>query len=292
MPGPFREVLLPESEFWEACARHSNRATTRNISVLFLCDACVEVLTHQCFNGRPPIYHGESFHGYCGLCNRLTTVTLRQWFICPICLNVVLGYPKSVAATQFVRDFWKTEIEVKWPALKLSESDVVQIEPFVPGKRSQKAKAITVEALDFLAQRQKGDSYEAIFHIEMKTGPSSISEMREFQLDVNDFDDIKTVVTKTGLPAYVFHVQVVEDYRLPTRRSVAKGMWWADIVSLRRNLKAVRRRRGEDKDAGYYEPSVFLPLEGFIEEIKMGRYRELAERIRHEGLEDLPSRQG
>jgi hypothetical protein len=197
-----------------------------------------------------------------------------------------------VAATQFVRDFWKTEIEVKWPALKLSESDVVQIEPFVPGKRSQKAKAITVEALDFLAQRQKGDSYEAIFHIEMKTGPSSISEMREFQLDVNDFDDIKTVVTKTGLPAYVFHVQVVEDYRLPTRRSVAKGMWWADIVSLRRNLKAVRRRRGEDKDAGYYEPSVFLPLEGFIEEIKMGRYRELAERIRHEGLEDLPSRQG
>jgi hypothetical protein len=217
-------------------------------------------------------------------------VTLRQWFICPICLNVVLGYPKSMAATQFVRDFWKTKIEVKWPELKLVESDTVQIEPFVPRKRSQKAKAITIETLDFLAQKQRGSSYEGLFHIEMKTGPSSISEMREFQLDVNDFNDIKTVVIKTGLPAYVFHIQVVEEYYLPTRRSIARGMWWTDIISLRQNLKAVRRRRGEDKDAGYYEPAIFLPSESFIEEIEKDRYKELMEKIRSKGLEDLPLR--
>jgi hypothetical protein len=215
---------------------------------------------------------------------------MRQWFICQICLNVVLSYPKSMAATQFVRSFWETQIQANWPELELSESDVVQIEPFVPGKRSQKAKAITVESLDFLARRRREASYEGLFHIEMKTGPSSISEMRKFQLDVNDFNDIKTVVIKTGLPAYVFHVQVVEEYRLPTKRSVAKGMWWADIISLRSNLKAVRPRRGEDKDAGYYQPSVFQPTEKFVEEIREKRYEILAEKIRREGLNDLPPR--
>lgn len=290
MPQPFREVLPRESEYWEACARHSNRAKTRNISVLFLCDECTKALTHKCFNGRPPIYHGESFTGYCGLCNKLTTVTLRQWFVCPICLNVVLAYPKSMAATQFVRDFWKAKIEIDWPELKLWESEVVQIEPFVPGRRSQKAKAITLDTLDFLVLKHKGGSSESQFHIEMKTGPTSIPEMREFQLDVNDFNDIKTVVSKTGLPAYIFHIQVVEEYQLPTRRSISKGLWWTDVLTLRQNLTSVRRRRGEDKDAGYYKPSAFRSAESFVKEIEREGYRELAEKIRHEGIKALPAR--
>ena len=32
------------------------------------------------FNGRPPLYHGETVEGYCGLCNLAGPVTLRQWF--------------------------------------------------------------------------------------------------------------------------------------------------------------------------------------------------------------------
>ena len=40
-----------------------------------------------------------------------------------------------------------------------------------------------------------------IFHVELKTGPGAIDTMKEFQLDVNDSNDIAGAVNHTRLPA-------------------------------------------------------------------------------------------
>lgn len=109
-----------------------------------------------------------------------------------------------------------------------------------------------------------------MFCIELKAGPASINEMSEFQLDVNDFNDIANGCNGCGLPACVFHVQINDEYLPPTRRSVARNLWWT----------AVRQRRGEDKRAGYYKPSAFRTREEFAEELRTGGYAGLTERLR------------
>lgn len=294
MPDRFDILLPPESESWEACARHQNRATTRRISTLFLCDECARRLTRDCFNDRPPIYHGFAdgltFDGYCAFCSQVRRVTIRQWFLCAICENVVLSYPKTIVASQLVHNYWRERVTARLPYLALEEHDVVQIEPYVARRRSQRAKAETLESLDFLVTDLRDN--RPLFLIELKAGPSPLSgegAVREFQLDVNDYIDIVTVARKLSLPVYVFHAQVVDQYGLPTRRSVGRNVWWTNIFSLRSALKSVKRRRGEDKNAGYYHPSAFKPIDSFIEELKNEGYKALTERLIGEGIEDLPT---
>lgn len=147
-----------------------------------------------------------------------------------------------------------------------------------------------MEALDFLVSEIAEEEEHPVFFIELKTGPSQPEDMKEFQLDVNDFNDIATVARRWQTPVYVFHIQVVEEYRLPTRRSIAKNLWWTDIFTLREHLKAVKRRRGEDKDAGYYEPKAFKSIQTFVAELQAKRYKELRDRLLEEGIPSLPGR--
>ena len=283
----FKDLLPPNSPYWEKCARHQNKQTTRNIANLFLCDQCAIKLTTECFNNRPPIYHGQGFQGYCGLCNEWREIALRQWFIDPICLNVVYSYPKSIAASKLIFDRWRDIVQPIHPNLKLEETDVVKVEPFIPGKRSLVKKR---SAIDFQVRDMNLDGNPVVFLIELKAGPSSLSggdAMREFQLDVNDYEDIVNVMRAEGKPAYVFHAQVIEEYSLPTRRSVGKAVWWTDIFSLRNNLKYVKQRRGEDKDAGYYNPGVFKAIEQFGAELDGKGYEILTSRLTSAGIADL-----
>jgi len=283
----FLEVLSPDSPYWEKCARHQNMSTSRNVAHLFLCDECAIRLTKECFNNRPPIYHGSGLEGYCGLCNEWREIALRQWFIDPICLNVVYSYPKSIAASKLIHETWRTIVQPSFPNLQLEEIDIVQIEPFIPGKRAAASKK---SAVDFLVRNTALEGSPLVFFIELKTGPSSLlgeSGMREFQLDVNDYNDIVTVMREKERPAYVFHAQVTEEYVLPTRRSVGRAVWWTDIFTLRSNLKQVRQRRGEDKDAGYYYPEAFRPIETFLAELESAGYERLAEKLKREGIADL-----
>ena len=254
MPRDTSRVLLqPGDKHWEKCARHQNSSTTRFVANFFLCDDCSDKLQNEAFNGRPPLFEGLHVEGYCGLCNELTATDLRQWFVCPICVNVVLSYPKGFAASRFVHDFWAREIAPQFPDLELEELDEVKLEPFIPGKRSARTKGKVVQALDYRVGRRNGEVIDPLFCIELKAGPASIDEMSEFQLDVNDFNDIANGCNGCGLPAYVFHVQINDDYLPPTRRSVAKDLWWTDVWTLDEARKAIRQRRGEDKRAGYYK---------------------------------------
>jgi hypothetical protein len=272
--------MRPGDQHWEKCARHQNASTTRFVANMFLCDDCSDRLQHEAFNGRPPFFEGLHVEGYCGLCNQLTATDLRQWFVCPICLNVVLSYPKGLAASRYVLEFWKREITQRFPDLVLEELDDVKLEPFVPGKRSARTKAEVVQELDYRVGRRHGNVVEPLFCIEMKAGPAAIDAMSEFQLDVNDFNDIANGCNACGLPAYVFHVQINDEYLPPTRRSIARNLWWTDVWSLDQARKAVRQRRGEDKRAGYYKPSAFRAGDAFVEELRTGGYAGLTERLR------------
>lgn len=279
-PDPGRPLLKPGDQHWEKCARHQNSSTTRFVGNFFLCDDCSDRLQEEAFNGRPPLFEGLHVEGYCGLCNELTATDLRQWFVCPICLNVVLSYPKGFAASRYVHDFWANEVTPDFPELVLEELDEVRLEPFVPGRRSAKTKGEVVQTLDYRVSRDRVDSVDPLFCIELKAGPAAIEEMSEFQLDVNDFNDIANGCNGCCLPAYIFHVQINDDYLPPTRRSVAKDLWWTDVWTLDGARKAVRQRRGEDKRAAYYKPSAFKSRQTFLDELRNGGYANLTDRLR------------
>jgi hypothetical protein len=137
-----------------------------------------------------------------------------------------------------------------------------------------------LSVLDFLVEERPPEEGKPLFQIELKSGPGAIDQMREFQLDINDSNDIIGACNNTGLPAYIFHVQTEYQYDPPTRAAVARGIWWTDISTLVSNQRAVRARRGEDKKAGYYSPSAFKLIELFLDELRSERYLELQEQLK------------
>jgi hypothetical protein len=191
-------------------------------------------------------------------------------------------------APRAVHDYWRAEIEQQFPDYHLVETEEVQLVPYAPGGKTKKDAAADLDHLDFLVSERHGAAERPLFHIELKTGPSSIEAMKEFQLDVNDSNDIAGAVNLTQLPAYIFHVQVDFEYDPPpTRKGVARGVWWTDVVTLGENLKEVKARRGEDKKAGYYHTAAFQPIATFADELTAKRFEQLQVRVRQVPLELL-----
>ena len=268
----YRDILSRDSEFWEACARHTARHTARALQTGYYCDDCARRLTHEAFNDRPPVYHGADLNGCCGLCNVTKTVAPRQWFACGICWNVVLAYQKSIVASQAVHQYWLDSIRPFYPQLYLLEKEAVYLSAFARKGRTKRKAAESLDVLDFRVEERPPEAGTPLFHIELKSGPSAIEEMREFQLDVNDSDDMIGAANNTALPVYIFHVQTAFEYQPPTRSSSVRGIWWTDIFTLLEHRLAVRARRGEDKKAGYYSPSAFKTIASFPQELKDRRY--------------------
>ena len=133
--------------------------------------------------------------------------------------------------------------------------------------------------LDFLVREEAGGRTTPLFHVELKAGPGAIDEMTEFQLDINDSNDIIGVANNTNLPVYIFHIKLDHQYAPPTRATVTSGIWWTDIFTLLEKRLAVRSRRGEEKEAGYYDPAAFKPFDEFIGELEGRRYEELRGRL-------------
>lgn len=267
--NPYREVLEPNSEWFEKCARHTSAVTSRTLQHLYLCDPCARRLVHEGLNDRPFLYHGETVRGYCGLCNTETDVTLRQHFICTYCWPVVLSYQKSVVAARAVQDAWAKEVQPRFPTLRLEETEAVRIEPYTRKSKTKKQAAETLEILDFHVFETSEQGRESpLFHIELKSGPGSIDEMTEFQLDVNDYDDILGASCQTGLPAYVFHVQIGSEYHPPTREVVPRGVWWTDLCQLRDQIRRIAARRDGEKNAVYFNRAAFKPISTFVDELR------------------------
>jgi hypothetical protein len=280
----YRDTLPRSSQFWEACARHMTRQTARTLQTGWYCDKCARRLTREAFNDRPPVYHGTGITGFCGLCNERKLVVLRQWFVCGICWNVVVAYQKSIVASRAVRDYWRRVITPEFPRLFLLEREEVHLSPFSRKGKTKRQAAEALIVLDFWVEERPPRKGKPLFHIELKSGPGAIDEMREFQLDINDSNDIIGAANNTRLPVYIFHVQTDFEYDPPTRASVARGIWWTDIFRLLEHRLSVRARRGEDKEAGYYSPSAFNGIEMFPEELRSQRYLRLQERLTRKPL--------
>lgn len=270
-------VMADSDPFWEACARHTSRHTARTERSIYVCDQCCVRLQREAFNDRSPLFHGEEFRGFCGLCNNETVVRVRLWFACAPCWSMVLSYQKNFAASAAVHEYWQNTVLPSLPNLQLLETDETQVRPYTRSRVTKLAAAAELTALDFLAE-ENGDT--PLFHIELKSGPGAIDEMREFQLDINDSNDIIGVVNKTGLPAYIFHVQLGTVFQGPTRRTKAVNMWWTDLPTFLASRRRIAQRRGEDKKAGYYDPRCFRPIEEFLNELRNRGYETMAEVLR------------
>jgi hypothetical protein len=185
-----------------------------------------------------------------------------------------VAYQKSIAAADAVTRFLETHVVPNAPGWSVTETEPMTFSPYARSAKTKRQAAEDLQQVDFVV-REWGN---ALFHIELKSGPTSIPTMKEFQLDVNDFNDIVGVVKSTGIPAYIFHVQLEFEYLLPTRRAVEAGIWWTDLVRLRGHLKSIRKRRQEDKRAAYFDPSAFNRADDFFEkEVATRRYATLRE---------------
>jgi hypothetical protein len=281
----YREVMAADSGLYETCARHTARHTARSLQSAYLCDECTERLVIEAFNSRPPVFHGETVKGYCGLCNKISAVTMRQWFVCGICWNVILAYQKSVAASGKLLQWWHTAIKPLFPNLGIEETEPVRLSAFARARTTKRQSAESLSVLDFLVSDISREPSCPLFHIEQKTGPNSIDEMTEFQLDVNDFNDIVGAIKTSGIPSYIIHVHAISQYLFPTRGTKVLGMWWTDILTLSKNQKRIAGRRNEDKKAIYYDPTAFRPIETFAAELQEAKHRLIAKQLSESPIE-------
>jgi len=276
----YRSVTSKDSGLFETCARHTSRYTARSLQSIYLCDACTRALVVGAFNDRAPVFHGETFKGFCGLCNRKRNVTQRQWFVCGVCWNVVLAYQKSMAASAAVREWWANEVQPNFPNLTLEETEQVVLAAYSRKGKTKFVEAATLSMLDFVVSDSSTNPPTPLFHIEQKTGPGAIDEMTIFQLDVNDYNDIVGAVQHTNIPSYIVHVQAVQEYNFPTRQTIVKGLWWTDIATLQSHQKKIAQRRGEDKFAISYDAKAFSPIASFGSEIAKSGYKKLMARAK------------
>jgi len=250
------------------CARCETSGKSLTLDSFFLCDNCATMLITKAFNNKRPVFEGCQVEGYCYLCGNITDVKLRQWILCENCSRVVHSYPIGILAQRHVLEWLRSRI----PWIKFDLTDPVILMPYSKegtGKEPQP---------DITGYDDRGNK---VLMIEVKTGRSSISDMRSFQLDLSDCDDILKYVERERIATYIFHVQVVEVYAPPTSYFRCVEIWWTDIFELSKRFKRiVTRRIDRGKKAAYYDPRCFKPADSFIEEVKRRGYEDLTKRLR------------
>lgn len=75
-------------------------------------------------------------------------------------------------------------------------------------------------------------------------------------------DDIMNTVRSSGLPALLIHCQVMKVPEPPAMRITGTALWWTDLEQFASAFTDVRPRRGnERKEAAYFSPSCFQPID-------------------------------
>jgi hypothetical protein len=218
------------------------------------------------FSGIAPSYKYSVVTGYCSYCAKQRQVSEQFWFLCGICERIVKSYAAEQAATRFLLDWWRgvSRTDTFAGSIKFQRTDPVSRMSFEEHQRWKQSPHESKP--DFTGVELSTDS--KTFAIEMKTGRSSIAKMSAFQLDVSDCDDILSFVRELGIPSYVFHVQVVEEYLPPTFRKVALNAWWASVFDMEAAFKEVRMRQREQRPAAFFKKTAFRTLDRFLVHLK------------------------
>jgi len=262
------------------CVRCTIERIDTALCSFFLCEVCVAALRDQAFNGNPASSWDFGATSYCALCNEQRRLRLAQWFLCPYCERLVNSYRLGRVSQAFAVEQWQRVVAPHALGITLEVVDTVTLSPYERrGRRRELAETLDLRA------RENG---APVSWLELKTGQRSIGELATFQLDHSDCDDIINVVRATGLPAFVFHVQLGREYDPPGDRIVTHGIWWTDIYAMSEALvRSERRRRNGGKMAAHFSPSCFAPLESLGPALRDGRHRALLERLKREGPPSL-----
>jgi len=270
------ENLRRESPRYE-CARHNASTRDTHLAGLFLCDDCTALFQRDLFSGARSESELGPIDGFCVYCGQERQVHERFWYLCGICERVVRSYPSEKAATDFLSGWW-AQVRQRTSALAdvdLRRTDPVRLMSYQAHRRWREQPHES--APDFTGFKGRD---QAILAIEMKTGRNPINRMSAFQLDISDCDDILAFVGQLRLPSYLFHVQVVEEYRPPTSKRVAIDAWWLSVFDMEQAFQYVRRRQREQRPAGFFRRTAFRRLEEFPTHITSAEFQELGARIK------------
>jgi len=244
---------------YPTCVRHLKPRKDVKLRHFFLCDTCTDQWIAEAFDGNEPLWIGQPVNGYCLLCNKVTTVRLRTWFLCDICERVARSIGRNHVAEQAILDFWADQVRPDYPHLSILQNDRSSLRP------RRDTDATGQGPLDFLVTDEREG--KLVFGIENKTGRSSIRDMSQFQLDVSDCDSILNHVRELGVPAFVIHAQVLELWKPPTMGFRIVGLWWTDIYRMTEHFSSVRMRAVERRGAAYFKKKAFEPIETFAAEL-------------------------
>jgi len=240
------------------CVRHNNERKDSRLTSFFLCDDCFKTLYETAFNRYDPAYVGNYVEGYCLYCGRLTKVRQYFYFLCEVCERIIHSYGVELVARNYILSWWNNVREKYNISIELRVED-----PVMPMSYEQyiKFKSTHEPRPDFIAL----ENGKPIFAIEMKTGRSSVEEMSSFQLDISDCSHIMQFLSSAQyrIPTFLFHVQVLEEYKPPTVRYIAVNAWWASLFELEKNIVKIGMRPRERRPAVYYRPNIFKPIESF-----------------------------
>jgi len=235
----------------------------------------------QLFSGIDPDFSYSTVTGYCSYCGNDKQVREHFWYLCGICERIAKSYAAEQAATSFISDWWNRAVKSddRLKKLELKRTDPVRLMGFEEHKKWKESPHESNP--DFMGV--DSTTNKKLFAVEMKTGRSSIKKMSAFQLDVSDCDDILSFVKELKIPSYLFHVQVVEEYRPPTFRKVAVNGWWMSVIDMETAFKEIRTRQREQRPAAFFKRTAFKPLDVFLTHVNsaemMGIKKELNKRL-------------
>lgn len=260
------------------CLRHGGDVDRGH---LFLCSDCAQLYRRDAFRDAAPLFSTATGAGRCEYCDNERPISYFQWLLCGYCVRVVQSYRMGRISANFALEQLRAAAGVAG-GLVFEETDPVVIQ--ATGRRGRRRELATT--LDLRARKLADNS--PAFWVEIKTGPGSIDEISEFQLDCSDCDDIMNAVRTSGIPALLVHCQIAKFPQPPTMRLLGQAVWWTDLRAFANAFNAVRARRGnERKFAAYFDTKCFRPVATFGTFLAEGGHTAIAEALARDGCPTL-----
>lgn len=259
-----------------ACSRCGAKKGTVERAHFFLCAACEVAFKTGAFGNEEPFYRRTADEGSCDLCSMDGPLSHCVWLLCDVCGRVAQSLGKGRVAASFV--LGHVARALGGVTLRVAEVDSVIVRrPAKSGQKRPLATELDLHLLDAGGVR--------VLWIEVKTGMNSVTQMKEFQLDCSDCNDIMNVVKISGVPALIAHAQVIKVPNAPTMRLVGQDAWWVDMYTFRDAFRHCVERRGDGrKKAAVFDPSCFKEMAELADFFSRGGIEQLTARMAQEGV--------